>query len=385
MAEQEAGEWDADAADAAAEAEAEAAVDAAEVDLRSPIWTHELLVAAAARTLHGRDPLASLLRPEDARPAVRAKQAGGRKAASGAGAPAAPARTGRLLLEAVAGDARRGETDDSHAFLCALAVFLGPAAEGVRLPLFLGRDVDLHALFTAVAAFGGAAGVAGCKRAWSAVSDLLHGPVRAPTKAAVHRAAYVALLGAYEAHLTASGEYAALVEAAKLAYPAAEAELALRPAEPGAAAAAKRTKRGAVETRACKACGDVEAAGRLLPCDFCGAAFHLACLGLDAFPQARFWKCAQCAELDPNDDWCALCGEEGDLLCCDACPRSFHAVCLGLPQLPPDDAKWLCNDCQSGGDGDDAPLEVAVAPVLHQAAPAAQPAAPADSEPLSIS
>jgi hypothetical protein len=336
----------------------ETVLDDSEVDLRSPAWTHEALVSAATRTLHGRDPLSFLLRPEDSQPAaLKPKPPRKAQGGEGGGARAVAAKaTGRLLLEAIAGEARRGETDAAHAFLCALAAFLGPAAEGARLPMFLGREVDLHRLFTAVAAFGGAVGVAACKRAWSAVSDLLHGPVRSPTKSAVHRAAYEALLAGYETHLVAQGGYEAVVEAAKEAFPEAAAEAAARPAEPGAAPA-KRQKRGA-ETRTCKLCGE-PGDGRLLPCDFCSAAFHLACLGLDSFPQSKFWKCAACAETDPNDDWCALCSDEGDLLCCDTCPRSFHVVCLGLSEVPPDDQKWQCPSCL-GTDADALPLEVVV-------------------------
>lgn len=339
--------------EAAEPAQGEAPLDDREVDLRAPQWTHEQLVAASSRTLQGRELQSFLLHPDDALPASAKPK---RKADGGEARPKSGG--GRLLLEAVAGEARRGDTDASRAFLAQLVAFLGAAAEGARVPLFLGRDIELHRLFTAVAAFGGAAGVAACKRAWSAVSDLVHGAVRAPTKAAVHRGAYEALLAGYEAHLVASGEYAAVVEAAREAFPEAAAELALRAPDPGAAAAKRQKRQGRPEreSRSCKACGE-PGDGRLVPCDFCPSAFHLACVDLDAFPQTKWWKCAVCVLVDPNDDWCVLCGDEGDLLCCDACPRSFHVVCLALPEVPPEEQKWLCPVC-CGDDPDAMPLEV---------------------------
>ncbi|XP_036378602.1 uncharacterized protein LOC118773647 [Megalops cyprinoides] len=49
-----------------------------------------------------------------------------------------------------------------------------------------------------------------------------------------------------------------------------------------------------------------------------------------------------------NDDWCFICGVQGELVCCDQCPRTFHANCH-LPAL--DDSilcnteKWICTYC----------------------------------------
>lgn len=32
-------------------------------------------------------------------------------------------------------------------------------------------------------------------------------------------------------------------------------------------------------------------------------------------------------EVDPNEDWCAVCQNGGELLCCDKCPKVFHLTC----------------------------------------------------------
>ncbi len=40
------------------------------------------------------------------------------------------------------------------------------------------------------------------------------------------------------------------------------------------------------------------------------------------------------SETDLNFSWCAKCGEKGDLLCCEFCPAAFHLECLGLDFVP---------------------------------------------------
>jgi hypothetical protein len=47
-----------------------------------------------------------------------------------------------------------------------------------------------------------------------------------------------------------------------------------------------------------------------------------------------------------NEDWCAVCRQEGELLCCDGCVASYHRECVGLLKfgdLP--GGKWFCPEC----------------------------------------
>ena len=58
-----------------------------------------------------------------------------------------------------------------------------------------------------------------------------------------------------------------------------------------------------------------------------------------------------CAESEPSqhvqtqhEDVCGLCGKDGELLCCDGCPAAFHLACVGLDAAPAGD--WFCAVCQ---------------------------------------
>ncbi|KAJ5098073.1 hypothetical protein N7532_005074 [Penicillium argentinense] len=48
-----------------------------------------------------------------------------------------------------------------------------------------------------------------------------------------------------------------------------------------------------------------------------------------------------------NDDFCYVCGEEGELLCCDKCDNSFHFDCLDPPidENDPPEGDWFCGPC----------------------------------------
>uniref|UniRef100_A0AAY4AP76 Nuclear body protein SP140-like protein n=1 Tax=Denticeps clupeoides TaxID=299321 RepID=A0AAY4AP76_9TELE len=45
-----------------------------------------------------------------------------------------------------------------------------------------------------------------------------------------------------------------------------------------------------------------------------------------------------------NDDWCLVCGRDGELVCCDTCPRSFHGLCH-ISRPSGGDNKWSCTFC----------------------------------------
>jgi hypothetical protein len=321
--------------------------------------------AAANHTLRGRDPLEDLLNREDATPAGPAprkpKKAAGGAGGAGTSAAANAKPRGRLLLEVIAGEPRRGDGAEMIAFLRSLVAFLGSAAEEQRIPTFVGREIDLHRLFSMVAACGGVAAVTAMQRSWAAVADLVHGRVRAPTKATAHRYAYEGLLERYEAHLTSQGAYAEFVRECREKYPEAEPHwLAAQQAPaPLLLPGRRQPKRGGGSggggkpSASCAACGDgAEADAPLLVCDYCPRAFHLACVGRDTPPMEKFWKCSECVQVDPNNDWCELCGDEGDLLCCDACPRSYHTVCLALGALPAREERWVCPACEPAEEAD---------------------------------
>ncbi|KAI3983460.1 hypothetical protein MKX01_038880 [Papaver californicum] len=72
--------------------------------------------------------------------------------------------------------------------------------------------------------------------------------------------------------------------------------------------------------------------GQLLLCDQCPASFHLNCLGLEDFPDGK-WFCPSCG--------CGICGQQSELdsdsgeppaekkiLRCDQCNHEYHAGCI---------------------------------------------------------
>ncbi|KAM8910003.1 transcription intermediary factor 1-alpha isoform 2-T2 [Spinachia spinachia] len=51
-------------------------------------------------------------------------------------------------------------------------------------------------------------------------------------------------------------------------------------------------------------------------------------------------------EVDPNEDWCAVCQNGGELLCCDKCPKVFHLACH-IPALNESPSgEWFCSLCR---------------------------------------
>ncbi|XP_043708483.1 uncharacterized protein LOC122657751 [Telopea speciosissima] len=70
--------------------------------------------------------------------------------------------------------------------------------------------------------------------------------------------------------------------------------------------------------------------GTLIMCDQCPSSFHLGCLGLEDFPEGK-WYCPSCR--------CCICGQsefnenveqftEKTVLYCDQCEREYHVGCL---------------------------------------------------------
>lgn len=57
-------------------------------------------------------------------------------------------------------------------------------------------------------------------------------------------------------------------------------------------------------------------------------------------------------ELDPNEDWCAVCMDGGELMCCDKCPKVFHQTCHipVIDSLPDESETWQCLLCYNFAD-----------------------------------
>ena len=53
--------------------------------------------------------------------------------------------------------------------------------------------------------------------------------------------------------------------------------------------------------------------------------------------------------MDPNDDYCFVCIDEGELICCEAegCSRSYHITCLDPPLVAVPEGTWMCPDCSN--------------------------------------
>lgn len=47
---------------------------------------------------------------------------------------------------------------------------------------------------------------------------------------------------------------------------------------------------------------------------------------------------------DSHINFCVQCRDGGELLCCDGCPAAYHPACLGL-QAGLQDAAWYCPSC----------------------------------------
>mmetsp|Transcript_2120 Transcript_2120/g.5924 ORF Transcript_2120/g.5924 Transcript_2120/m.5924 type:complete len:2030 (+) Transcript_2120:270-6359(+) len=57
--------------------------------------------------------------------------------------------------------------------------------------------------------------------------------------------------------------------------------------------------------------------------------------------------CADQLEELENEDYCAICRNEGDLLCCDSCPSSLHRECVGMARNSPlPEGSWYCPECK---------------------------------------
>lgn len=63
-------------------------------------------------------------------------------------------------------------------------------------------------------------------------------------------------------------------------------------------------------------------------------------------------------ELDPNEDWCAVCMDGGELMCCDKCPKVFHQTCHipVIDSLPDESETWQCLLCYNFADLPPEPL-----------------------------
>ncbi|CAB3991577.1 tyrosine- kinase BAZ1B-like, partial [Paramuricea clavata] len=117
----------------------------------------------------------------------------------------------------------------------------------------------------------------------------------------------------------------------------------------------------------CKICR--RSAGTMAVCDKCRKGFHIGCLrpALDDVPDED-WLCPVCIPVDEqrtrravtkkkpdivdeesqeeNDDYCDVCGGDGELICCDNCPKVYHKECHDPPLRNIPRGVWQCCSCQ---------------------------------------
>ncbi|XP_068702379.1 tyrosine-protein kinase BAZ1B-like isoform X2 [Montipora foliosa] len=135
------------------------------------------------------------------------------------------------------------------------------------------------------------------------------------------------------------------------------------------------------ENARCKICRLKGIGTTLILCDDCNLAYHLQCLrpALSEVPEGH-WSCPVCKpsdrhssrtcvknykesqnesgndedseasssgdESDGHEDFCDMCGEDGDLICCDSCPLVFHTTCHLPPLRNIPRGAWSCWKCR---------------------------------------
>ena len=80
------------------------------------------------------------------------------------------------------------------------------------------------------------------------------------------------------------------------------------------------------------------------------------------------------SEQDRNSDKCSICQRGGKLLCCDGCDAAFHLACVNL-RVTPRNKEWFCMPCQQRREmskyihkesvGDPAPAEAVLRGASH--------------------
>ena len=124
----------------------------------------------------------------------------------------------------------------------------------------------------------------------------------------------------------------------------------------------------------CKICR--RGGGLLAACEKCRKGFHIFCLRpvLDDVPYEE-WLCPGCSPAaehrtrrgitvrnvpetvheeseeeiespEENDDYCDVCGGDGELICCDNCPKVYHKECHDPPLRNIPRGVWKCCSCQ---------------------------------------
>ncbi|XP_028399770.1 tyrosine-protein kinase BAZ1B-like [Dendronephthya gigantea] len=110
-------------------------------------------------------------------------------------------------------------------------------------------------------------------------------------------------------------------------------------------------------------------AGVMAVCDHCHKGFHIVCLrpALHDVPDGEWYcpackrdnerstrpaSCEQTGEIvedegeEKNDDYCDVCGGEGEMICCDNCPKVYHKECHDPPLRNIPRGAWKCCSCQ---------------------------------------